>query len=106
MSTHPCACGNPVPCYSSTPCTNLAVPPVVQPPLGAQRIVNCDALLKKLLEEGGAVVNAVSVSAAELAEAQAEGRVFYGSSGVGFVLMECDWLKRVRHLEALYPDVD
>jgi hypothetical protein len=103
MSTLPCACGKPEPCYATTPCTNLANKNPQQPILGAKRITSVDELICKLTTEGGAIVNATSCTAYELTQAQVEGRVYVDAQGLAYVLLDADWLAQMRKLEKAHP---
>ena len=98
----PCACGKPVKCYQSKPCTNLAgVPLGGSLFLGAKDIRSETALIEYLLNCGGAIVNANTCSAYEIATARAEGRIYISPSGAGLILLDAEWLNEVRRLEAL-----
>lgn len=102
MAQLPCACGKPIPCYASQPCTNLAFP-TVGPLYGDAGILTVDKLIERLFLEGGAIVNANVCSAYELASARADGRVYVDTQGFGFVLRTREWLDNVHALEFLQP---
>jgi hypothetical protein len=88
----PCACGKLIPCYQNPPCTNLVGGLPVLPALGTPLIRTEADLLGKLLREGGAIVNANTCTAYEIAEARCYGRLYRDSMGYGFVLKTKAWL--------------
>ena len=97
----PCACGKLTPCYQSPPCTNIAGPDKPMPMLGAMVIRTHADMFGCLLKYGGAIVNASSCSAHEVAQARAEGRIYMDSTGIGFVLRPQAWLDEYNKLKAL-----
>lgn len=98
----PCACGKLVRCYQSKPCTNLVGQQSgTSPTFGAKAIRSEADLIAALLNGGGAIVNANTCSAYEIATARAEGRVYVTPAGAGLVLLDAEWLCEARRLEAL-----
>lgn len=98
----PCACGKLIMCTSSTPCSNLAGGQPL-PTLGPTAIRSVEDLFAILMKCGGAIVNANSCTAYQIAEARSEGRIYIDTQGYGFVLLTPDWLNNVRKLEKLHP---
>lgn len=73
------------------------------PQLGAATIRTVDDLFACLMKCGGAIVNANSCSAYEIAEARSEGRIYVDTQGYGFVLLTPEWLNDARRREKLHP---